>query len=187
MLNKKLPKPTYNEDSKTSKTPRNIHGSIGLAIVMGNSSLRGADQLNSARVQSNHMPGILTPKPTSVKQLKVDFEQKMAYPTPDLRNKNKLEQKNNMIMASSKHHPNMKRYSLLVSRPEDKPQNQQRVLTEIMEETHENSSRRNDFLNCKSVDQTPVFREYKQSNNLKSSILSGLNQPDSPERSPNSH
>lgn len=49
------------------------------------------------------MPGILTPKPTSVKYLKVDYEQKMAYPTPDLRNKNKVEQKNNMIIASSKH------------------------------------------------------------------------------------
>ena len=74
MLNKKLPKPTYNEDAKVSKTPRNIHGSIGLAIVMGNSSFKGADQLNSARVHSNHMPGILTPKPTSVKHLKVDYE-----------------------------------------------------------------------------------------------------------------
>jgi hypothetical protein len=69
----------------------------------------------------------------------------------------------------------------LITRPEEKLKNQQRVLTEIIEETHENSSnRKNDFMNCKSVDQTPVFKEYKQSNNLKSSILSGLNQPDSP-------
>lgn len=91
MLNKKLPKSTYNEEKPISKTPRNIHGSIGLAIVMGNSSLKGADQLNSARVLSNPGNGILTPKPTSVKHLQVDYEQKLAYPTPDLRNKNKLE------------------------------------------------------------------------------------------------
>lgn len=88
-----------------------------------------------------------------------------------------------MIIAASKHQANLKRYSLLVTRPEEKAQNQQRVLTEIIEEKNEDS--RNNFLNCKSVDQTPKFREYRQSNNLKSSILSGLNQPDSsPERSP---
>lgn len=90
-MNKKLPKPTYNDGIPISKTPRNIHGSIGLAIVMGNSQLNGADQLNSARVSSNQMNGILTPKPTSVKHISVDYEQKLAYPTPDLRNKNKLE------------------------------------------------------------------------------------------------
>ena len=112
-LNKKLPKPTYNEG--VSKTPRSIQASIGLAIVMGDSSLRGADQLNSARVQSNQLPGVLTPKPTSVKHFKVDLEQKMAYPTPDLRGKKKFEQKNNnLIIAASNHQANMKRYSLLI-------------------------------------------------------------------------
>lgn len=45
------------------------------------------------------MHGVLTPKPTSVKHLSVDYEQKLAYPTPDLKNKNKLEYKNNQIIA----------------------------------------------------------------------------------------
>ena len=135
-LNKRLPKSTYNE--VTSKTPRNLHGNAGLSIVMGNSSFKGSDQLNSARVHSNQLPGVQTPKPTSLKHLSVDYEQKLAYPTPDLRHKNKFEQKNNLIIASSKHQTNLKRYSLLITRPEEKMRNQQRVLTEIIEETHEN-------------------------------------------------
>merc|ERR1711907_55094 len=105
---------------------------------MGNSSLKGADQINSARASSNQIHGVLTPKPTSVKHLSVDYEQKLAYPTPDLKNKNKLDYKNNQIIAQSKHHDNLKRYSLLISRPEDKLQSQHRVLTEIIEDKNEN-------------------------------------------------
>ena len=106
----------------------------------------------------------------------MDYDKKMAYPTPDLTKKSKLDYKNNQIIASSRHESNIKRYSLLITRPEEKQKSQQRVLSEIIEESHDTPHRnRNDFMNCKSLDHTPVFREYKQSNNLKSSILSGLN------------